>query len=158
ALVWYWTALSGALLAVARIERRLPIIPIALGALGLAAGAWGAAYVEPADPTPTLLGLSYELLQAVAIAGLAIWGAASLPRSPLWRPAMQTALVFAGLLLFVATSFEAARLARIAFDDVMAQRATISLWWALYGAGLLVLGSLRRWAPCRFAGLGLLGA
>lgn len=71
---------------------------------------------------------------------------------------MQTALVFAGLLLFVATSFEAARLARLAFDDVMAQRATISLWWAIYGAGLLILGSLRRWAPCRFAGLGLLGA
>ena len=157
-LIWHWTALSAILILAGRLERRLPITALALGALLLASAGWAIAHGWRQAPASTFAGLSVGLLQSIAIAAGAICGAASLPRSPVWRPTMRAAMTFAGALLFVATSFEAARLARLAFDDVMAQRATISLWWAIYAAILLVLGSLRRWRACRFAGLGLLGA
>jgi uncharacterized membrane protein len=155
-LIWHWIALTALLLFAGRFERRLPVTALGLGVLGLAAAGWSGAHIRGAGSVPAIAGLSVGLIQAVAIAAVAIRGAASLPRSPLWRPVKQAAMAFAGALLFVATSFEATRLAHLAFDDVMAQRATISLWWAIYAGMLLILGSLRRWPACRFAGLGLL--
>jgi len=63
----------------------------------------------------------------------------------------------AGGTLFVSTSFEIARVAKIVFSDETARSSAVSVWWALVAIGLIVLGFkiLRPWP--RRVGLGLLG-
>lgn len=62
----------------------------------------------------------------------------------------------AAALALVATSFDVARLAEVLTADETARRAAVSIWWGLYGLGLLGLGGWRRVALMRHAGLALL--
>ena len=128
--------------------------PCAVSVAGLA---WSG--LELADaPAATIAGLRVAVLQAIAIGAAGLWSAARLPKAAQGGTARQLVICAAGALLFAATSLEWGRLSRLAFEDVMAQRASISVWWAIFAAALLAMGSVRRWRGCRFAGLGLLAA
>jgi uncharacterized membrane protein len=63
----------------------------------------------------------------------------------------------AGLVALGATTAEVARGAAVLADDQTAQRAAVSIWWGLWGVGLVAGGFARRCAPVRHAGLALLG-
>lgn len=68
-----------------------------------------------------------------------------------------TASGLAAAFALVCTSLEVARSARILVPgDATAQAAAVSVWWGLFGVGLIVLGFLVRVAPVRHAGLALM--
>jgi uncharacterized membrane protein len=79
------------------------------------------------------------------------------PESDRWSVGV-LALIYAGGLLFAATSLEVGRVASIVFaGDDTSRAAVLSIWWGLYGVGMLGLGFARRTAPIRFVGLSLIG-
>ncbi|MFG0283430.1 MAG: DUF2339 domain-containing protein [Phycisphaerales bacterium JB039] len=153
--LWWWTALGAGLTGAARFERRLPLAWLGAAALGLTGLAWAGVEVGAA-PASTIAGVRIAIVQAVVIAIAALWAGARLPAQVAEGWPRRGMFIGAGTLLFAASSLEWGRLSRMAFDDVMAQRASISVWWAVFAAALLALGSLRHWRSCRFAGLGLL--
>ncbi len=68
-----------------------------------------------------------------------------------------TGVAIAGGTLFISTSFEVARVARLAFSDTTSAAAAVSVWWVALAIGLIVLGFVIQRARLRHAGLGLLG-
>ena len=68
-----------------------------------------------------------------------------------------TARVVATLLLFGSTTLEVARAAAILAPSKTAELGSISLWWAIFGTGLIALGFFRRHRAPRYAGLALIG-
>ncbi len=67
------------------------------------------------------------------------------------------ALVLALAVSFAATSFEVARSADLLASDEAARLGAVSIWWALFAGGLLVLGFVKRAPAVRYVGLALLG-
>lgn len=72
-------------------------------------------------------------------------------------PASLFAFVCAAALVWGATSFEIARLAKAATSDSTVQSAAVSIWWGAVAATLLFFGFRNRLRLPRYAGLGLLG-
>jgi uncharacterized membrane protein len=105
--------------------------------VGLHPGLWlGCAIVA------VLLGVSFMLKQRHALSCAGV------------RP---TAATSAALVLLVATSLEVARGAlNITGGETTSQRAAVSIWWGIFGVGLIVVGFWRTVAPTRHAGLALL--
>lgn len=101
------------------------------------------------------------LLSSLLVAGAALI-AAWLTDNPGWSlpPRSNRTIVgwsLAGGILFISTSFEIARVAKIIFEDATARSSAVSVWWAMVAIGLIILGFklLRPWP--RRVGLGLLG-
>lgn len=69
----------------------------------------------------------------------------------------QSAYAFAAALVLVSTSFEAGRIARMVSSDPTSQRATLTIWWAIFGSALIVAGFWRTAPAARYAGLALIG-
>ena len=69
----------------------------------------------------------------------------------------QIAYAIAAALVLVSTSFEASRIARMVSSDPTSQRATLTIWWAIFGSVLIVAGFWRRAPAARYAGLALIG-
>ncbi|MBC7773449.1 MAG: DUF2339 domain-containing protein [Pyrinomonadaceae bacterium] len=67
------------------------------------------------------------------------------------------AFVCAGVLTWAATSFEIARLAKVATSDATVQSAAVSIWWGAVAAVLLFFGFRNKMRLPRYVGLGLLG-
>jgi len=114
-------------------------------------------WLESDSPAFMHPGLVSSLLVACA-ALIAAW----LTDNPGWAlpPRSNRTIVgwsLAGGILFISTSFEIARVAKLIFDDATARSSAVSVWWALIAIGLIVLGFklLRPWP--RRVGLGLLG-
>lgn len=101
------------------------------------------------------------LWSSLLVAGSALI-AAWLTGNPGWKlpPRSSRTIVgwsVAGGTLFVSTTCEIARVAKIVFSDETARSSAVSVWWALVAIALIVLGFkiLRPWP--RRVGLGLLG-
>ena len=157
-LVWGAIALGGAL--VARFRPRWHVEGAVVLVLTLAAMAWGVYYTQGWLGDTSAIGFSTGMLVAAALAALA-WGAARLmpggfdyegERFPL-RSILYGAIA---VLIFASTSLEAARAGAMITDDLAAQRALVSIWWGIFGVGLLVCGWRTRMPVARYAGLGLI--
>ena len=60
-------------------------------------------------------------------------------------------------MVFLATSFDAARIAGELSDLQTAHRAGVSIWWGIAGTGLIIIGFARAISILRHAGLVLMG-
>ncbi|HVZ95042.1 MAG TPA: DUF2339 domain-containing protein [Phycisphaerales bacterium] len=78
------------------------------------------------------------------------------PNSELLRALRMTCAIAAGVMIFVSTSAEAARLAGMYLESGSTRAAAVSLWWGLFALALLAIGFMRKNSPTRLAGLGLL--
>lgn len=136
-------------------------LPGVLGFLA-AAAAWGWAFVPDWMDSAAPGALHPGLGAAAAIVAAMAASAALAPRiggGRVWTvrftgPVLAT---LATLLALTATSLEVARVAGMSTSDPTARAAAVSVWWALFAAGLLAVGAVRRRALVRYAGLGLLG-
>lgn len=169
-IAWALIALT-ALAFAARPTR--PLLRLDVGAMILSAGAlaaWFAAFVSPGWNTPGTAPLAHPGLWA-ALSLVAVWSAAAaapglVPRLfPRIDPARfahgnkHTESVLpaaATLLALVATSFEIARVASVTIDAQAAARGALSIWWGLFGIGVLAVGAARRVTTARYGGLALL--
>jgi len=163
ALALVWLALSTALFLAHRLAARLRLD--AVGALAALApiGAWYFAYVQTGwtgARAPALLhpGLGLALL----IAGVLIAMGATLLRRTRTnindpRHAIGGLACVAGAALtFLATSLEAGRIAEMLFpNDPTSRAGVLSIWWGLFGVGLVALGFLQRIPATRYVGLAL---
>jgi len=155
-----WLGLSLAYRAPARVQPRLHMD--ALGSLAAAAsifpwivasepGEWLVDTAAPGmHPAFWLAGAVVLVLGAHAWASRR-WTSRTEMGSP-W-PVIAS---LAALVAFSASSIEVARSAALLADDVTARRAAVSLWWGLWGVGLVVAGFWMRTGPLRYVGLGLI--
>lgn len=60
------------------------------------------------------------------------------------------------VLVLVSTSYEASRIGAMVSTDSMSQRAILTIWWGVFGFGLIVAGFRLRVPPARYAGLALI--
>ncbi len=60
------------------------------------------------------------------------------------------------VLVLVSTSYEASRIGALVSSDSMSQRAILTIWWGIFGFGLIVAGFRLRVPPARYAGLALI--
>ncbi|HZW07251.1 MAG TPA: DUF2339 domain-containing protein, partial [Phycisphaerales bacterium] len=160
-LVWPWAAVAVLAASAARADRRLH-----LGAAGLltalcAAFAWLMAYVVTpgfvqwnldAAPLahPGLLGSFAVAFACVAVAMLGMRQGTGALNGP-------AALIVGAFTLWLATSFEASRLAELLTGSATARGAVVSIWWGLLAVGLLYAGFRRATPGLRYTGLTLLG-
>lgn len=128
--------------------------------LAFTTGAWIRAYVveDWSDSTAMLL-LHPGLIVGLAISAAWAVGGWFLKRDATNDPKAATFAAGIGLvLLFSATSLEAARIAEHIASDSSVQAAGVSIWWGIFAIGLLCFGFLRRNPALRWSGLALLGA
>lgn len=131
------------------IADRLALTPLAAGPALAALVPWSFAFIAPGwstfnDPP----GLHRGLIIALLLGAEFIWAAWAMTARPSDDPdvrdrrdlARAGSLALAVLLLFTATSFEAARAAGLFFADRTAQLAAVSIWWGLFSIGLLAAG------------------
>lgn len=59
-------------------------------------------------------------------------------------------------LVLVSTSYEASRIGAMVSSESMSQRAILTIWWGVFGFGLIVAGFRLRVPPARYAGLALI--
>jgi uncharacterized membrane protein len=158
------------------------VLPVVAAALLFARGFWPRLWVDHAASVGVKLIVGFWLVEYVsdnwlgdgsaAFMHAGLWSsflvaaaaliAAWLTENPGWSmpPRSNRTIVgwsVAGGTLFISTSFEIARVAKIVFVDATARSSAVSVWWALVAIGLIVLGFaiLRPWP--RRVGLGLLG-
>lgn len=161
AVAWSWLGIAVLVIAANFIESRLYLDYIGLGALALAALGWCLAYPlhgwNTFNGAPFLHpGLWFGVLFTVVIA-LHHFAVRGEGRSPgLTAHLKQTTYAAALLALLVATSFEIARTATVLVTDPTAKGAALSVYWAVYSIGLLMLGFWRKTPPIRYAGLALM--
>lgn len=154
----YALAAAGLVLA-DRIDRALATAGVAAVAWCGAAFAWTIGLVPDwldGDQTPLLhAGLWVGVLMAAVVPWIGRAVAFSLPPSS--SHAVRGVAWAAGVLvLFTATSLEVARSAGIWFRVESVERGALSIWWTVFGVGLVVAGSLRRVAAARYAGLAIM--
>lgn len=159
-----WMAIGAALLPMTGLLRsmrqetlasRLQLSAIAAGPITLALIPWVISIVNrdwSSIPDPP--GLHRGLVVAILLAAEFAWAAWTLtPPLPADRASdpdlldrraaiRGLGLGMATLLIFTATSFEAARLAGLLFTDRTSQLAAVSLWWGVFSIALLVIGFL----------------
>jgi uncharacterized membrane protein len=68
----------------------------------------------------------------------------------------QLSYSIAVVLVLVSTSFEASRVGGLVSSDSLSQRAVLTIWWGIFGFGLIVAGFRLRVPPARYAGLALI--
>ncbi len=153
-----WLVLSAVLAVVRRVEPRFYLERAALAGLLATTGAWGVAFLggwqgEPAWVHPGLVGALVIAAVGAAVCRTTARRADAPPNS---REVVLMGAIGALLLVFLATTLEAARLAPRLTSDQTAQRAAISIWWGLFSAPLLAVGFRRKLPPVRYAALALL--
>lgn len=159
ALVWAGVGLLVALLSRTACVPRLGAVA-ALPAIA-AWGPWMLAHADIADwiRERSAAGLSSGLVHAAVIAACGLIGSALHRRDAGSRAARILVVGVTAIMGLVATSYEAHRLTDLWVpDDRTARWAAVSIWWAVVGLATLAVGSMRRAAPARWAGLGLLAA
>lgn len=132
---------------------------LALAVIGVTVVGWLAYFVGFGwerfdDPACLHRGLLLAALLAVEIAWLV-----GLTR-PLWTGPSRGG-VGIGLpigILFIASSFEVARVAGRIAEESTVRGAAVSVWWGVVAVGFLIIGFRRRRAVARRIGLALLGA
>ncbi|MEO1130403.1 MAG: DUF2339 domain-containing protein [Planctomycetota bacterium] len=166
ALTLAWTALSVGVFLGHALLPRLRLDAVAALAMLASIGAWFFAFVEPdwmAIQAPAAL---HPGLGAAALitAVMSVQGVVLLRRDPRSKDDGSRgigcfACCVAGMLLFTATSLEAGRVAAMVFPaDPTSRAGALSIWWGVFGVGLLTLGFWRRLAWVRYAALGLIAA
>ncbi len=155
-----WLALSFALWLCGSATRAVPLHRFAfVGALA-SIGAWIGAQSEfNWFSDQQLLFLNTPMILALGAAGL---GFATALRE--WRrsaiqeatPLFIVMIAAPALWSFGVTTAEVMRAAERAFSDPTAQRAIVSLWWAVVAIGLLISGAMVRNATARRIGLAVL--
>ncbi len=155
-----WLAASTALAFAAPLTQRVPLRWFALGGLAASTLAWLAAYMpwtwsDQAAAIGAHPGLWIALAIGVVGAGLAL-SVLRRAQGVHGRVGGVIAVSAAVLLIFTATSLEAARGAELLTDDETAQRAMVSIWWGLFALPLMIIGFARRVAPLRHVALALL--
>ncbi len=147
-------------------DRRLIVRLVALLYCGAAACAWAVEVVDTSwmREGGIVLGLRPMLWLALAIAvctvAIGLW-IRRRPAAPV--EVGDTCLVFGrggvvvgALLTLAATSLEAARLAALFTSDTTARAAAVSLWWGVFGLGMLLTGLMVRSRAVRISALGLI--
>jgi uncharacterized membrane protein len=155
-VVLLWGAISVGVMAARSWRARLRLDRVGFGGLCATLAAWCLVYAAfgwsrfgwPIATHPGLL--TALVLAAVGMFALGRLGMAERPRVMGWARAMSV------LLVLVATSLEVARGAAL-IDEATAQRSAVSIWWGLFGVGLIAAGFWRRVPLARHAGLALLG-
>ena len=175
---WVWTGLSAAAVGGIYAVRDRPGLTmrgwpegwllsfVAFLGLTAAAGAWLVAFVSPAADgwrgSSAMLfthpGLIAAIGWAVVVAG---YGVAHRAEGRGERDAegalvRGSALFTAGLAMLGASSLEVSRAAVVFTANELTQRAAVSLWWGVFGTGVLVLGWVARARHARVSGLVLI--
>ncbi|MBX9736758.1 MAG: DUF2339 domain-containing protein, partial [Phycisphaerales bacterium] len=158
------------------------VLPVLASAILLISGFWRGLWVDHAAALATKLIVVFWLIEFVGDdwvrvrvqspvhpgmwSSLLVAGAALVAGwrtgNPGWSlradsAGMTTGAAIASGTLFVSTSFEVARVARLVFTDSTSASASVSVWWAALAIGLIVLGFAVHHAKLRHVGLGLLG-
>lgn len=161
-LAWAWIILAGVWASASGLlGKRLAAWIALLGALA-ASVPWSTAFLGDRWFAADSLPLLHEgLWSGLAIGGVLLLGARNASRGGRTRREGQIDLaitcgVLAALVVLVATSYEAARVASVVSGDRHARAAAVSIWWGMFGTGLIAIGFVRRAAPVRHMGLGLL--
>ena len=166
-LVWPWAIVAVLVSLISRFEPRLGLRLGATVAAFMAAGAWVVAWIFMpgfAHWTTTYPPMLHPgLLSAVAVVA-ALVAVAKVSRAvvgndtaPLHEALPTACLIAGGALAWLASSFEASRIAEIATGSAAARGAAVSIWWGLLAVTLLWIGFRRAFAGLRYAGLTLLG-
>jgi len=175
---WVWTGLSAAAVGVLYAVRDRPALALRgwpegwlvsfVSFLGLTAagGAWVVAFLSPASEgwraSDAMLfmhpGLIAGLGWAVVVGayGFAHRAQKQGERDPEGTLVGESALFAAGLAALGVSSLEVSRSAVVVTANELTQRATVSLWWGVFGAGLLILGWMLRARAARVSGLVLI--
>lgn len=108
------------------------------------------------------LGLHPGLWQAALMSVVLVWSWRRGLKENVDRMSPRNAIgllcaVLACLLAWCATSFEVARVARALAEQQQTQLAAVSIWWAVVGAVMIVVGFRARFPIARHAGLSLMG-
>ncbi|MEM7628465.1 MAG: DUF2339 domain-containing protein [Planctomycetota bacterium] len=159
AIAIFWAVLGLALAGAGRLSTPLSLSPAAFGVAVLAVVPWSNTQsAQDWSASGAALLLHPGLLSALVIAGVLL-AIAWLMRSDVLAGARKLGMVLAAIsvvLVFAATSFEAARAGEVLLTDPSAQRGAVSIWWGVFAVGLLVAGVARRAGWLRWTGLGLL--
>ncbi len=161
-LAWAWTGLAVLWLAATRLVGRR--VSVWIGALGaaLASVPWTMSFVgRQWFHTGMPLGLHEGLWGGLAIGVTFAACGRRARREPLvhmamWHQMSALCNALAVLVVLTATSHEAARIAGVLSGVPHARAAAVSIWWALFGTGMIALGFVRSLAGIRHAGLALL--
>lgn len=166
-LVWPWAIVSVLASLASRFDPRLALRTGATIAAFMSAGAWVIAwvfmpgFVHWSTSYPALL--HPGLLSAVAVVA-ALIAVAKVSRAtpgrgdaPLAEALPAACLIAAGALGWLASSFEASRIAEMVTGSVTARGAAVSIWWGLLAVTLLYIGFRKVIPGLRYAGLTLLG-
>jgi len=141
---------------------RLELAPVSIFVSFVATIAWLIGFVTPGwravEAAPMLHpGLWAAIVLASGWVGTAVLAPRMQERGRVWTGEMSAVLMIsAGVLVFVSTSFEFARAASIWTDVEAAERGMLSIWWGVFGVGILVAGAASGRGPLRYVGLGLL--
>ena len=163
ALTLWWVVLAIGASVAHRFVRRCELDGIGIGVTMAAGVPWMLAYLRggwsSVIASPGLhpgLGVALVLVACAMVFGIAMKRGARV-ESERWIVGILS-LIYAGVLLFAATSLEVGRAASIVLaEDRTSAAAVLSIWWGVYGVAVLALGFARRTAPLRFVGLGLIG-
>ncbi len=154
-----WALLAVAVGALGRFERRLRFEAAAPFVYGAAVLAWVVAEVVPGwFESGAAPGLHPGMWMALALApvGWVVFKLAGIPRTEAWAPVRMMPWIGGAVLVFSATSLEVARAAEILVENPGARGGAVSMWWGVFGVGLIAAGSLARKAPARWLGLGMM--
>lgn len=166
-LVWPWAIVAVLASLASKFDDRLNLRIGATVAAFLAAAAWLVAWVVAPGFThwstafPVLL--HPGLLAAVAVGGglMAVAKVSSPIRDGSGKRVDESlplvCTIAAGAMLWLATSFEASRIAEMTTGSVAARGAAVSIWWGLLAVALLYVGFRRSIPGLRYTGLALLG-
>ncbi|MCH2146081.1 MAG: DUF2339 domain-containing protein [Phycisphaerales bacterium] len=160
-IIVIWLVLAGIVMAVHPLLPRLALSRTALigtlatiipWALSVADGPWNE------QPSVVLFthGLWWSLLVVAAIGSAAYVERRLNADDARSRELCAVAMTIGTFLVFVASSFEVAKLSGDIFTAQSAIRSAVSIWWGLFAIGLLVLGFVRDINLLRYGGLSLL--
>ncbi len=155
-LAYAWMACAIAFAIVERLDRRLGLLVHATTAAVAATVAVGVAFPlsDWANHRPLWHpGLAAGLAIVATFAIIGVLARRAPARAVLSRIAAGAGVV----VLFVVSSLEVARLAERFSVEPTAQRSALSIWWALFGVALIVVGFWHKVAVSRQVGLALLG-
>lgn len=157
-----WIVLSLLIAVLHRGFSKLALDVYAFVGLAASFAAWLAFPISWDDSTwPLVLhpGLLLALPLAASGVGLAEWWRRRHPQDPAGARTLRSGAWAIGVsLLLVATSLEVGRIAQCVAIDQTAERSAVSIWWAVFAAGLLVAGFVLKQPASRRCGLALLGA
>lgn len=160
AVLLVWLGLSIVLRFASSIEQRLRLDLIGLGVSLAAIGPWlVASDLESwldrsgAPGTDSALWLGLAVVGVLCIHG---WDTVRRDRSRAGRLLAAVAVGSGAAVALGATSLEIARSAAIVAEDQTARRAAVSIWWGLWGMGLVVVGFWRGFGLVRYLGLALM--